>query len=783
MTPIRLATFALLLVVPAVQAADRVPDTRAHPRFTNDVVIPRLTGMTLVVDGVLDDEVWSSALRLSGFSQSQPVDGRPAVDSTHVFVWYEATAIHFGIRAFETHSEVRATLADRDKIDADDHVLIVLDTYNDRRQAVVIGVNPLGQQADGILKDRQQVSRFSASAGAFTVDLSPDYVFESKGRETEFGYEVEVSVPFQSLRFQADLVQDWGFNVIRNVAHSGYSTTWTEVLQANASFLGQSGRLSQLSDLRRGLVLDISPELTGSMNRGAGDAPWDEEIRDPLGVNVRWGVTNNLTLNGTVNPDFSQVEADVAQIQFDPRRAIFFAEKRPFFLDGIELFQSPTRLVYTRRIANPLSAVKLTGKTGSTNIAVLSAVDNQASYLADLDPRYFNALRIGHDLSGQNSVGLTYTDKIDGDRWNRVAAVDGRVVSGIYSGTYQLGGSLTGSPGESVGAPMWQLAASASGRKYGASFSTYGFHNDFRAESGFITRVGITGINFAPRMTFFGKEGAFVESFTTGISLDGTWDYERFTKGTEPNDGKFHVNLAYSMRGGWSGTTSIFYETFKYPAELYEGYFVAAESAGGTPTPYVGVDRLVNLGFWSTLGTPRWRQFSGSLVLVAGRDDNFFEWASADILFITANLNWSPTDQLRVNFLYNHQQYVRLTDRSNAGLHRVPRLKVEYQVTPSLFLRVVGQYDSNFVDDLRDESRTGRPIVTLDEGTGVYSPVLARRANSLNFDWLVSYRPTPGTVLFVGYGSSLTEPATYRFQDFTRLSDGFFMKLSYRYRV
>src|SRR5690606_23599899 len=135
-----------------------------------------------------------------------------------------------------------------------------------------------------------------------------------------------------------------------------------------------------------------------------------------------------MTLNATVNPDFSQVEADVAQLQFDPRRAVSVPEKRPFFLDGVELFQSPTNLIYTRRIANPLSAVKLTGKTGNTNVAVLSAIDNKAIYLSDLDARYFNAIRLRHDLSGQNTIGLVYTDRIDDDHWNRVAAIDGRMV-------------------------------------------------------------------------------------------------------------------------------------------------------------------------------------------------------------------------------------------------------------------------------------------------------------------------------------------------------------------
>lgn len=758
----------------------------AHNGSTSSPV-PRVEGDQIDIDGVLDEQVWAQAQVFSGFYQYLPVDGRLAEDSTQVLVWYSPTAIHFGIRAYEPHGEVRATLADRDKIQGDDYVYLVLDTYNDQRQAIVIGVNPLGQQADGILRDSQRNSSFTSStSGSYTIDLSPDFVYTAKGRVTDYGFEVEVQVPFKSLRYQSDFVQNWGFNVIRKIQHSGYLSTWTRVLQANASFMAQNGVIQDLKDLRRGLVLDISPEVTSSANRVAKDAGWDLDTRDPLGLNVRWGISNNFTLNGTVNPDFSQVEADVAQIQFDPRRAVFVSEKRPFFLDGIELFQSPTRLIYTRRVANPLSAAKITGKSGNTNVAFLSAIDNNERYLSDLDARYFNAVRIRQDLRGQNTVGLVYTDKVDGNHWNRVAAVDGRVLfSKIYSMTYQTGFSFTGDPGETVSAPMWSMVASASGRKYGATFSTSGYHGNFNAESGFIQRVGVATMTLTPRITWFGEEGAAVESFSAGFTLDGTWDYDRFTAGLGPNDRKLHGNTSYRFRGGWSGGTSIFYESFKYPEELYTDYFIERRE-NGVPVDtvgYTGVDRLINLGGWTFINTPQLNTFSGSLFLVAGRDDNFFEWARADIYFITLRLNWNPTDQLRFNLLYNHQQYVRYNDKSTVGLRRVPRLKVEYQITPSIFLRLVGQYDANFVDTLRDNSRTEDPILILDRETGEYNRTQRRRSNNFRIDWLFSYRPNPGTVLFFGYGSSLSEPQTFRFSDLRRTSDGFFLKLSYLFRV
>jgi hypothetical protein len=303
-----------------------------------------------VIDGKLDEEVWDNAALLAGFSQFSPTDGVPAADSTEVLVWYSPTGILFGIRAFEAHGAVHATLADRDRIASDDHVQILLSTFNDGRQATVFAVNPFGVQSDGAL-----VETGSTSGNGFnnavvkreTADLSPDFVFQSKGRLTDYGYEVELRIPFKSLRFQPKQEQSWGINIVRQVQHSGHEDSWAPAKRASASFLSQSGSLIGLRDLRRGVVLDVTPSLISRTTGPRAASGWDYAGGSPeLGGTVRWGVTNNLTLNGTANPDFSQVESDAQQFAFDPRQEIFFSEKRPFFLDGIEQFNTPNLLIY-----------------------------------------------------------------------------------------------------------------------------------------------------------------------------------------------------------------------------------------------------------------------------------------------------------------------------------------------------------------------------------------------------------------------------------------------------
>src|ERR1051326_2503438 len=213
-----------------LQLAVDSPAVHSGLQRQTSVQPPRVEA-AVTVDGALDEAVWSQAAVLTGFSQYQPVDGRPAEDSTQVLVWYAPTAIYFGIRGYEAHGAVHATLAQRDHIESDDYVQIMLDTFYDRRRVLVFGVNPLGVQSDGVRADGQ-VTAPGAVPGQ--IDFNPDFVYESKGRLTAYGFEVEVRIPFKTLRYQSGDPQTWGFNVWRRVQHSGYDNTWTPARRARA---------------------------------------------------------------------------------------------------------------------------------------------------------------------------------------------------------------------------------------------------------------------------------------------------------------------------------------------------------------------------------------------------------------------------------------------------------------------------------------------------------------------------------------------------------------------
>ncbi len=778
-----LALAASLLTAP--------PSTYSGVDNNLKVSIPRLEASP-EIDGRLDEPVWREAAVLTGFSQYAPTDGRPAAQRTDVLVWYTPTAIYFGIRAQAAPGSVRATLSTRDRITTDDQVQIFLSTFNDGRQAWMFAVNPFGVQADGALVEGAATASHGhegQATGRESPDMSPDFVFQSKGRLTGEGYEIEVRIPFKTLRYPSASPQDWGLHIVRIIKSSGHEDSWAPARRAASSFLSQGGALVGLTDLHRGLVLDLNPSLTarseGAARDGGGwqyDTGWPE-----FGANLRWGVTPNLTVNGTVNPDFSQIEADAGQLQWDPREALYFAEKRPFFLDGLELFATPNQLVYTRRVVNPLAAVKLTGKVSATTVAVLSAADDAAMSATGEDHPIFNVARIQQDVGSESKLGVVYTDRIDGRASNRVLGADARIAFGkLYTLQAQVAGSRTSSADRVFAGPLWQAVLNRNGRSFGLRYNVRAVSDDFFTASGFISRRGVAQASATHRVSLFGPAGGWLERWDNDVVLDGTWKYRDFVGGRGAQDRKLHFNTSASLRGGWSVGGSLYVETFGYDPDLYQDYAICgpAPEGGCAIQPFLGTPRLPNLDYVVQFTTPQFKTFTASAFWLWGRDENFYEWAPADILFVQYSIDWRPTDQLRVNGNYQVQQYKRRNDGGSiVGQRRIPYLKAEYQLTRSIFLRFVGEYDAYRQDDLRDNSRTELPLLVRDPGTGAWAPAKGFTTNRFRADWLFSYQPVPGTVIFAGYGSTMEEAAALRFRRLDRQNDGFFLKVSYLFRM
>ena len=777
----------LLLAATMLQDSTLVYGGRAN---RTHVDVPRIDTVASI-DGTLDEPVWRRAARLTGFSQYQPVDGRPADEPTEVLVWYSADAIYFGIRAREIHGNVvRATHANRDNIDSEDQIQILLDTDNARQIAFLFGVNPYGVQQDGTRSAQFAggAGGPSATGGGFrninplegSVDLNPDYFFESKGRLVEGGYEVEVRIPFKSLRYQDARVQSWGLHILRRVQHSGFQDTWAPAIRANANFLAQSGTLDGLHDMKRGLVLEATPTVTAHADRSPtlGNGR-DYQKKADLGGDVRWGIRQNLTLNGTINPDFSQVEADVGQVLLNERFALFYPEKRPFFLDGLELFDSPNQLIYTRQIVAPLGGLKLAGKLGGTNIAsMIVADDRQYSWAGNHSP-LFGVSRIRYDYGSSNTLGAVLTTREDGANFSRVAAGDFRFYhSKLYFAQFQAAESWTDSLSNRRNGSLYQADWDRTGRAWGFHYTLRSLDPGFKAAAGFVNRTGIIEARAFNRLSFYGAQGALVQTYGSFFGLGRIWNNVRGSHGLAETSEQ--ILPSATLRGGWNLSGAVTRAYFAFDPALYSGLTV--QRSVGTSIVVIDTAAFIvpppeknQWGGSFRVTTPTYRHFSGTASVTESQVPIFREAAPGNSSRIDAALDVRPTTAIRSSVSFSRLIIARKSDGSRFSSETIPRIKVEYQVSPPIFLRLVGQYAARSRSPLED--RNGNPILVngvLDSGSTM---------NEFSTDWLFSYRPVPGTLVYLGYGSALEEPREFRFQNLRRTRDGFFGKISYLFRL
>lgn len=743
----------------------------AQAQQPSRVTIPR-ADTTVQIDGVLDEAVWVQAARLSGFHQYEPVDGRPAEERTEVLVWYAPDAIHFGIRAFDTQpARIRATQADRDNIGSEDQVILYLDTFADRRRAFFFAVNPLGVQSDGV---RTEGSGSAGRTFGGNIDNSPDFHYQSRGRLTDDGYVVEVRIPFKSLRYPSTDVQRWGLQVERRVQRTGYTDTWTDVRRAAASFLLQSGTIEGLRDLKRGVVLEAQPFITIN-SPGTLDVVSGEFSRaDPdaeAGVNLRVGFTN-ISVDATINPDFSQVESDAGQVTVNERFALFFPEKRPFFLEGIELFNTPGQLVYTRRIVDPIAGAKVTGKLGPLGIAHLTAIDQDVN--DSRDDALFNISRVGRDFGSNSVAGLTYTDRTrfnDGG-FNRVLSGDVRIVFGkLYFFETQFANAWTHDElGNELSGPLWKAEVDRTGRSYGFNYSINGVHDEFHTDAGFVNRTGYITAHAFNRFSWFGKQGALLEQARLVVNPQRLWNYGEFgsVRAIEGSEGG---SLELTLRGGWSVEVDANREFFHPDAEDYTGLEVA--TAGGI-RPYSPLERIGGNNFGINVETPTYRRFNAGAGFSVGTGPIFEEASEGRGVEMEVDVALRPTTQIRLSASTVFAQINRRRDDSEFARSLIPRVKAEYQATRHLFFRGILEYRVERQAALFD-ARTGEPLLRNGQ------PLLGGEDNGIRIDALISYEPTPGTVAYFGYGSSYAEITPLR-SGFRRQNDGFFLKLAYQFR-
>ena len=465
-------------------------------------VRPMRTNSPPTIDGRLDDPVWRSATMLSQFVQQAPLDGAPATEETEIYISYDSDNLYFGFYLhYADPTIMRANRVDRDTAYLDDLMTVYFDTFMDQQRTYDFDVNGYNVQGDGILNSGGSRGRMSPIPPA---DRSWDTLFYSGTQIVADGYTAEMAIPFKSIRYpqQAPGVEHrWGFQIVREVkAKNQESIVWAPMSRDVQTFMSQMGVLEGMTDLSTSRNLEILPTVTtvhaGSLNT-TGD--FVNDTTPEAGLNVKYGVTSNLTADFTVNPDFSQIESDRPQIDVNQRFPLFYQELRPFFLEGAEIFDftSPINFVHTRTIVDPNFGGKVTGKVGRTTLGFLVADDTAAGKRDDpSDPALGENAKVTigrarYDLYSESHIGATFTDREFLDSYSRVAVLDGQFRLGRATRLNFIAAQSQhrDEAGNERDGPALGAFLGHNGRNFTASTFFGRTDPDFRTDVGFVRRV------------------------------------------------------------------------------------------------------------------------------------------------------------------------------------------------------------------------------------------------------------------------------------------------------
>ncbi len=554
------ACAALVLATLATPAMAADPTPAGGGRVRTAPVDVAHVGGQVKLDGVIDEPLWQQATRFELPYEIQPAENTPADVRTTVYLAENGEHLLIAFVAEDPDpAKIRAFLRDRDSAYHDDFVGVVLDTFDDERRAYEFFVNPLGAQMD-LINDEAHNGE----------DDSWDGLWDSYGRITSTGYVVEMEIPFSTLRFPAGKsIQQWGADFLRirpRAVRHQYSRVKND--RNVPCGLCQAGRIRGFAGIHPGSNLEVNPTLTTtySQERGAPGTPFTSEgIKVDPGVDVKWGPSPNMTLYGTINPDFSQVEADSGQLSVNNTFALFFPEKRPFFLEGADYFATPTTLVYTRNVNDPDIGLRVTGRSGAQTYGVFVARDTVTdllrpgvfgSSLARYDgPSNDGAFRYRYDLSKDLSLGALATVRRGNGYQNLVESADGRWQHGAHTLVAQYMHTETddpafrGNPARSLQGDAYIAEYDYNTRNWSAA--AYASHLDegFRADLGFVGQVGYEQHLAALTRHWYGDKDALFNHVTANTR----WQSNRAVDGTL-------LDITRDMWVGANGALQSYYE-------------------------------------------------------------------------------------------------------------------------------------------------------------------------------------------------------------------------------
>ena len=697
------------------------------------------------VDGALDDRIWSTATRLTDFVQISPLEGAPATEETDVFVAFDSTHLYLGMHAhYSNPSTVRASRVDRDRASfSDDTISVYFDPFLDQQRAFVFTLNGYGVQGDSLMGGGGG-GGFRGGGGVPRGDRSWDALFESGGMLVEDGWTAELAIPFKSLRYPSNEVHRWGFQIARSIRDKNETVLWAPISRDVSGFLPQMGLLDGLRNLSTSRNLEILPTFTGiqvgSLDTATGTFPKSEQPE--AGINLKYGLTPNLTLDFTYNPDFSQIESDRPQIEVNQRFPLFFSELRPFFLEGQEIFdiQGPVTFVHTRTIVDPRYGAKLTGKVGKTTLGMLFANDEAAGKLDDPAERGFgqsaNTIigRARYDLYSQSYVGAVVTNRDFLDSYSRLYGVDSRFqvtpTASLDFAVLRTDNQGLDTAVDSTSGSMFDGGYRSSGRNLSYNVSAYSIDPDFDTDVGFIRRRDLRRASSSIGYRWWPE--SWLINWGPEFQYSRNWNFEDVLQDEEAR---------LRFRASFSRNISLFGDVRK-EMERFSGinFDKSRYNVGGN----VNTSRVFSFG-----GSYNWGdqvRFSGAPFLGSGASGRMF-------------MSIRPHSRLQSQINITTSRLVDPFDQSEVFDVKIVRATTTYQFTDRLLLRNI-----------------------LDHNTF---------SRTLGANLLLTYRVNSGTVFFVGYDDRYqqgdlifddNDDPVFFTTDFARTNRAFFTKISYLFR-
>lgn len=733
-----------------------------------DYNITRISDNLITLDGELNESVWKTLPKLTDFFEVDPGDNLKADLQTVVMMCMDNDNLYIGAICYEKDvSKIRKTYCNRDNMFNDDFVDVIFDTYNEGKQAYEFAVNPYGIQGDLIWTyPGNESSNYDA------IWYSESHIYNDR-------WTVEYKIPFKSIRFPDKPDAVWGFHIIRNHPRENRIQYSFAPISRNApTLLSTHANLHGINNVKGGKNLEILPYLLTSQNgfiNDPNDANSDfhnDKTKGEFGVNLKYGITSTLTADLTYNPDFSQVESDAGQINVNNSFALYYNEKRPFFLEGANIFDSPMNLVYTRTIYNPLLAAKVTGKAGKTEIGFLSAMDKNSAFIIPFEDysdylltnrkAFSNIFRLKHTIKNETYIGLIFTDRevnkegdnyFNVDGYNRVYGLDANVKLGE---NYYLQLQAVKYDSKEITYPEYTNTNRFNDNKYtaaldGETFSGIGTYANLgrsaqhwnfnlsynlvpanaRRDLGYLNRNDYQQIDFWNGYTFYGENRFF-------LRVQPQMDfYLRHT-----NDGRLkEIVIDPSVWMKLKGQIQLNISTLLVNNELYNGVYLQGARRAWVNANINTFDRFT-FGFY----------IAGGKYIVRESNPYVGFGAEAQCWF-----TFKPINSLTLDLNYDYFELSKSFQGEKLYASYILRNVLSFQMTKAFSARFITEYNGF--------------------------------SSSFYMNPLISFRPNPFTIFYFGF--------THSYQDLPQLNSTpvndiskyvlterqFFLKMQYLFRL